>query len=130
MSSSPRRSTADCSSRATNSPDYTVNVALRYDVPLANGTALRFATDASRAGKQFKEIQNNIALEVPAQGLWNGNISWRGADDRWNVSLWAKNLADEEYVVDTLSTPATNGWGVIVYGMPRTYGISGEYRWK
>ena len=116
--------------KLANSPDYTVNLALLYDVPLASGSSLRFATDINRAGKQYKEIQNNVALEVPAQGLWNGSISWRGADDRWNVSLWGKNLADEEFIVDTLSTPATNGWGVIVYGMPRTYGISAEYRWK
>jgi iron complex outermembrane recepter protein len=113
-----------------NSPDYTVNLAMLYDLPLADGAALRFATDINHAGRQYKEIQNNVAMEVPEQGLWNGSISWRGADDRWNVSLWGRNLANEEFIVDTLSTAAANGWGVLVYGMPRTYGISAEYRWK
>jgi iron complex outermembrane receptor protein len=113
-----------------NSPDYTINLAMTYDVPLASGNSLRFATDANRSDKQFKEIQNNIALEVPAQGLWNGSISMRGADDRWSVSVYGRNLADTEYIMDTLNSAGANGWGVIVYGLPRTYGISGEYRWK
>lgn len=116
--------------KLANSPDYTINLAMSYDMPLSSGGSLRFATDINRAGKQFKEIQNNIALEVPEQGLWNGSISWRGGNDRWSLTLYGKNLANEEYIQDTLSTPATNGWGVIVYGMPRTYGITGEYRWK
>ncbi len=116
--------------KLANSPPYTVNLAMQYDVPMGDRGSLRFATDINRTGKQFKEIQNNIALEVPEQGLWNGSVSWRSADDRWNVSLYGRNLGDSEYIMDTLSTPASNGWGVIVYGMPRTYGLSAEYRWK
>ena len=116
--------------KLANSPPYTVNLAMQYDVPMGERGYLRLATDINRSGKQFKEIQNNVALEVPEQGLWNGSVSWRSTDDRWNVSLYGRNLADEEYIMDTLSTPASNGWGVIVYGMPRTYGLSAEYRWK
>ncbi len=114
--------------KLANSPDYTMNLALLYDLPLASGGGIRFATDINRAGKQFKEIQNNTALEVPAQGLWNGSITWRNADERFSVSVYGRNLADEEFIVDTLSTPASNGWGVVVYGMPRTWGVSFEYR--
>lgn len=116
--------------KLANSPLYTLNLAVQYDMPMGDGGYLRFATDLNRAGKQFKEIQNNIALEVPDQGMWNGSISWRPASDNWSVSLYGRNLADTEYIMDTLSTPASNGWGVIVYGMPRTYGLSAEYRWK
>jgi len=116
--------------KLANSPPYTVNLAMQYDVPMGDRGSLRFATDINRVGKQFKEIQNNIALEVPEQGLWNGSMTWRAADERWSVSLYGRNLADEKYIMDTLSTPASNGWGVIVYGMPRTYGLSAEYRWQ
>lgn len=116
--------------KLANSPSYTVNLALQYDVPVAGNKLLRFSTDVNRAGKQFKEIQNNIALQVPEQGLWNGSIALLSADDRWTVSLYGRNLTDKGYIVDTLSTPASNGWGVIVYGMPRTYGLSAEYRLK
>lgn len=116
--------------KLANSPDYTANLAFTYDIALGADTSLRLATDINRSGKQFREIQNNTALEVPEQGLWNGSVTWRSNDNRWNVSLWGRNLSDEEFIVDTLSTPAANGWGVIVYGMPRTYGVSAEYRWK
>ena len=112
-----------------NSPDYTANIALRYDLPLVSGQSLRFATDLNRVGKQYKEIQNNLALQVPEQGVWNGSVTWLGADERWSATLYGNNLADEELIVDTLSTPASNGWGVLVYGMPRTYGLTLEYRW-
>lgn len=112
-----------------NSPEYTFNVALAYDIPMENGSTVRLATDYFQTGKQYKEIQNNPALRVPEQGLWNARLSWRAPDENWRVSVWAKNLADEEYIVDTLNIADSTGWGVIVYGMPRTYGISTEYHW-
>ncbi len=113
--------------KLANSPDTTYNLALAYDRPLENGSNVRFFTDFNWQDDHYKEIVNNVLVE--SQALWNGRITWTSSDERLSVSVWGKNLADEEYVADTLTDPVSTGWGVYVYGMPRTYGVSATYRW-
>ncbi len=47
------------------------------------------------------------------------------ADDRWNVSLWGKNLADERYRSQVIFS--SSGFGE-TWGMPRTYGVTFSMR--
>ncbi len=108
-----------------NSPEKTLNASVSYDLPLANGSFIRFFTDFVWEDDHYKEIVNN--LEIDSQYLWNGRISWFSADDKWSLALWGKNLTNEVYVVDTLTDPIGSGWGVYVVGMPRTYGVSATY---
>ncbi|MGI9261730.1 MAG: TonB-dependent receptor domain-containing protein, partial [Woeseiaceae bacterium] len=110
-----------------NSPELSLNAALGYDVPMSGGATLRFFTDFAWQDEHYKEVVNNLLVE--SQSLWNARVSWIAPDNRWRVSLWGKNLADEVYVVDTLTDPGGSGWGVYVNGMPRTYGLSATYSW-
>ena len=43
-----------------------------------------------------------------------------------NLALWGKNLLDQEYYHFGFSVPGLNT-GVVNYGEPRTYGVSGTY---
>jgi iron complex outermembrane receptor protein len=108
-----------------NSPSSTFNAAIRYDIPLESGARVRLALDGFYNAAHYKEIVNNV--EVDGQGMLNGQIIFMAPGDRWSVSLWGRNLTDEDYIVDTLTDPINTGWGVFVYGMPRTYGLSAEY---
>ncbi len=110
-----------------NAPATNINAAIRYDVPLTSGARLRFFTDYVWQDDHYKEIVNNLLVE--SQSLWNARVTWFAPNDRWSVSLWGKNLADEVYVVDTLTDPFGSGWGVYVNGMPRTYGVSARFDW-
>lgn len=110
-----------------NAPELNLNAALRYEVPLANDSRLRFFTDYVWQDDHYKEIVNNLQIED--QGLWNARVSYIAPNDRWSLSLWGKNLTDEVYVVDTLTDPIGSGWGVFVNGLPRTYGVSARYNW-
>ena len=72
-------------------------------------TLIQLVLQVEKAEQELMVLLELVALEVPEQGLWNGSVSWRSTDDRWNVSLYGRNLADEEYIMDTLSTPASPG---------------------
>ncbi|WP_405240700.1 TonB-dependent receptor [Lentisalinibacter orientalis] len=110
-----------------NSPELNLNGAVRYEIPMRNGSTLRFFTDYVWQDAHYKEIVNN--LEVDSQGLWNARITWIAPNDRWSLAVWGKNLSDEVYVVDTLTDPIGSGWGVYVNGMPRTLGVSARFNW-
>jgi len=48
----------------------------------------------------------------------------RAADGNWNVELWGRNLADEEYTVGNFESVGQPGSVHSYVGDPRTYGIS------
>jgi len=110
-----------------NAPDTNFNLSARYEQPLSSGATLRFFTDYVWQAEHYKEIVNN--LPVDSQGLWNARVTWVAPGDQWSVAVWAKNLTDEVYRIDTLTDPIGSGWGVYVNGLPRTLGVSANYRW-
>lgn len=105
-----------------NAPEFNFNAAVTYDLRMDSGSRVRFFADYVWQDSHYKEIVNN--LEVDAQFLMNGRVTWFSADERYSVALWGRNLTDEVFVFDTLTDPIGSGWGVYVNGMPRTYGVS------
>ena len=43
----------------------------------------------------FWEIDNRLV--EPSYGLLNGQLFWQTPDERWGVSVWGRNITDEEY---------------------------------
>ncbi|MEP3890273.1 MAG: TonB-dependent receptor [Hellea sp.] len=101
-----------------NAPDYKANIAAIYTHPIGNG-ALTFSGDISFEDDSFNLVANSPASafsNIPT--LLNGRIAFSPDDSFWNVSLWAKNITDEEY------WRAGTGTGVAVYAAePATYGV-------
>ena len=61
-------------------------------------------------------------------------LNWRLVADELEFILkdsgaWARNLTDETWVTDTLTDPVQLGWGVWVYGPPRSFGVTANWRW-
>ena len=61
----------------------------------------------------------------PEFDLVDARIGWTRNDDKLEVALWAKNLADEEYITH-LYTIASSV--VAVFGDPRMFGVSVTYK--
>ena len=66
---------------------------------------------------------------VPAYDLTNIRLGLRAPDRKWSVSLWAKNLFDEHYIVGAGGVPQNLGAIIVVPGDPRTYGATVRYSW-
>jgi len=57
-------------------------------------------------------------------GLLSARAAYYGADDKWSVALWGRNLTDEEYFNEV----AGNVQGLRGHwALPRTYGVEVEY---
>ena len=50
-------------------------------------------------------------------------LSFAPQDGGWEVALWAKNIGDEQYVVDAADLTATFGFIPTYYGPRESWGI-------
>ena len=111
-----------------NSPEQTFNAAVTYTIPLTNGGSLRLFGDYYYQGDHFKEAVNLLPLEVNQDQL-NARLTYVSPNGNWDIGAWAKNITDTVWVTDTLTDPGALGWGVWVYGAPRSFGVTANWRW-
>ena len=111
-----------------NSPEQTFNAAVTYTIPLTNGGSIRLFGDYYYQGDHFKEAVNIVPLEV-SQDQLNARLTYVSPNGNWDIGAWAKNITDTVWVTDTLTDPVALGWGVWVYGAPRSFGVTANWRW-
>ncbi len=105
-----------------NVPSYTYTVRLNYrpHKGLFAGSELVGSDDYFESNSHREKRDAYI--------LFNCSVGYRW--ERWTVTLWAKNLFDEEYAERVFFFD--NGKGEQRYeapAAPRTYGITGNYSW-
>jgi iron complex outermembrane receptor protein len=59
------------------------------------------------------------------RNVFNAKIGWRNED--WNVSIWGKNLNDDEYASVSNATQRFSGNKAYVLAAPRTFGVDVRY---
>jgi iron complex outermembrane receptor protein len=72
-------------------------------------------------------VADHPGARIPAYGLMNARLSFETAGSRGHYifSLWARNLLDEDYLIDSVgSFPFTTS--LAGHGAPRTYGLDVE----
>lgn len=109
-------------SKLPNSPDMTFNTMIRYEWPVSGN----LKADALFAANYQGDLTFDVVRDPPEareNGYWltDARIGIGSADDRWNVSVWGKNLFDERYRTQVLFSSVGFGSN---YGPPRTYGVS------
>lgn len=106
--------------RLNASPRWAYNLFLELESKLGNGGRLFGRADFNWRGLQYY-TQQNVAIESqPAYGLLNGNLGYTSPGERFEVSVFVRNLADKVY---STSTATLGGATVGVLGAPRSYGI-------
>ena len=110
--------------------DVTFNAALQYTLPVAGGT-LTSRIDGSYIDSRYAVsgvINSNDEL-LDSQMLFNARIGYRLNEANASVSLWVKNLTDDDsltyknYGGQNFGAPGIHG----MYIHPRSYGASVEY---
>ncbi|MCZ6829270.1 MAG: TonB-dependent receptor, partial [Gammaproteobacteria bacterium] len=106
-----------------DAPEFTANGMIRYEWPIADALVASVLFDANYTGSTFKDIDNSDYLEQPSYWLANARASVGSEGGDWNVALYVRNLADEEYIRQAFDNfgPA---WVYETWGAPRTYGIT------
>lgn len=109
--------------RPDNAPEWTATFAANLSIPLANGSSFSLRADYRGRSDVFDGPFENPATVRPSASFVGARAAWTSANDLWRISLWGKNLGEEEEVLSI-------GPQVIVsqyptgYGAPRTYGLT------
>ena len=78
---------------------YTYIADLTYDAPMANGGNLSMGVDFTHKDKYGLEFNDVPQFVSEVDALVNARIGYRFPGDRLEITLWGKNLTDEDIVV-------------------------------
>ena len=107
-------------------PDSTWNLAVTYSHPLeSTGGRLTW-----RVGYQYTDEVNgggtspdtNTIAMYQERKMWDANLNYVPAEGNWSVTLFGKNLSDEEYY--QFKTPFSTGFGIAQPMVDATWGAT------
>jgi len=103
------------------SPEWQFSVGITYDMLLGNGGSITWNTTGHYQSEVELSVFNSLYTQMEERFLWDANATWRDADEKYRVTLYAKNILDERY--RTGSNSVAGLWNMTNYGRPREYGI-------
>jgi iron complex outermembrane receptor protein len=109
-------------------PSLSLNWLARYQWPAFNG-ALAAQIDGNWNDDQFLEGTNSNVSFEDAYAVWNARLSYGTDNERFQVALWVKNLADEEYRLYNLDLGLL-GFIEQVFAPPRQVGLTASFHWE
>ena len=115
----------------STAPDFSYNLVGRYTVPVGDALKTTLQVDYNwrddLGTEDLSVIENTMTSLQDAYGLLGARLSLAATDGAWEVALWGRNLADEEYVTNVTNDNVAS-W-IQLPGQPMSYGIEGTYRW-
>lgn len=110
--------------KLTNAPSVTANAG--FDATLYEGSAGKFSATADLAytSSQFFDVVNTARLRQSGYALLSGHLAWSSDDERFNMSIWGKNLTNKFYFTSRVDLLAGFGFDYNHLAAPRTYGIT------
>ncbi len=114
-----------------NTPEVTASLTARYEFPLrlfsaAGDLALNGVISYRDFTYQF-EIPDPL-VDQPSYTLFDASVEWNSDSNRFTLGLYGRNLGDEEYIVANYNFPTIDSSVIGFYGAPRTWTLSGTYR--
>ena len=120
-----------------SSPELNFNIAADYELDLSANWMARLHLDGNYIDDQWFSAFNDANL--PGLGdysdigqdsywIWNARATATDSSEKYAVSLWVANLADEEYDVFAINLQGGFGFNYFMTGAPRTYGLDFTYR--
>ncbi|MHA7816896.1 MAG: TonB-dependent receptor [Pseudohaliea sp.] len=112
-------------------PEWTASTGLFLDHPLAGDMRLTGSLVYSWRSEVFFEPENapiaGLPIEEDAYGLLNARLGIANPGRGWELSVFASNLLDEEYLVDAGNTGGSFGNPTFVAGPPLFWGVQLDY---
>ncbi len=111
-----------------NAPEYTAKLGINYETGLGEGD-LRLRGEAYYQDEIYFTEWNRADAYQDGYGLLNASVDYAFAGGNWMLSLWGRNLSDEEVISNNIITaPLYNSVRVGSMLPPRTYGASVMYQ--
>jgi iron complex outermembrane receptor protein len=113
---------------AAQAPDLTLNGMVRKTWELAGGT-LSLTIDGSYVGEQYFNTINHRTSRSEAYSLFNGELGYSGANDRWSAGVFMNNMTDEDAVTYAIDVSGS-GYALQSHVRPRWTGVRFRYSWE
>lgn len=105
---------------------YNYTVGAQVDRPLSGALRLVARGEYNRSGPVWFDTANTPGTQRKAVGLVNGRLGLAG--ERWEVAVWARNLTNQRYRMESVVLPT--GIGIFNPGfkaLPRAAGVEGRF---
>jgi iron complex outermembrane receptor protein len=113
-------------SELPNAPEITFSSMIGYEWPITGALTANVAFTADyQSSVNYDIIRNPPQAKEGSYWLYDARVGIGSADDKWDIALWGKNLADEQYRTQVIFSSV--GYGE-TWSMPRTYGVTFTYR--
>lgn len=110
-----------------NAPEYTAKLGVSWETELGNGT-LRAHGEAYYQDEVYFTEWNRKDAYQDSYELINASLDYQFGGGDWLVSVWGRNLSDEEVISNNIITaPLYDSLRVGSVLPPRTYGLSLRY---
>lgn len=109
-----------------NTPEFSTSLMLNYSQPLGDALILDVLLSAQWQDERYLEPDNGADHLVDAYSTVDINASLMAADDSWRVSVWGKNITNEDYLLYINDVPAF-GLFLAIKAEPATFGVSVDY---
>jgi iron complex outermembrane recepter protein len=109
--------------RFPRQPQWTVSTLLEYRLPLANEAALLLHTDWNYRGDYYVNADNLHNPYIPGRTIGNVRAAYTPRNDRWELAVWARNVADKHYPMGGYRLGFADSQ-IFYFGDPLTYGVS------
>jgi len=111
--------------RLRQAPENSFDIGVYYERSLGEGR-LRFRAEYRYQDESFREPDNRVTNQ-PAFDILDASVAYEQAEGDWEITLWAKNLLDEEYISHLY---ILGGNDYALFGEPRTYGVTFTYNFQ
>ncbi|MEN3953554.1 TonB-dependent receptor [Iodidimonas sp. SYSU 1G8] len=103
------------------SPRWKLSGGITYDMLLGNSGTLTANTTVNYSSVSETLVYNSLYTQLEARTLWDANLTWRDLEERYRVTLYAKNLLNQ--IKRNAGNSVGGLWAYTMYGAPREIGI-------
>jgi iron complex outermembrane recepter protein len=109
-----------------NAPKNSLVSDVRYEVPIGD-YSLAFNANARYSDDAFRDSLNQRLVWTEASWVYNANVELAAAA-KWSLSLWGRNLSDEQVSQSAANNGIGNGF--TLPQAPRTFGATFKYSFR
>jgi iron complex outermembrane receptor protein len=113
----------DCSDfQMLHAPTWTASGGYSHRFGFHTGDSLTLALDAQYSDSRWLAIDFLPSERAPSYVLANAALTYASAHDHWSISLFGRNLLNDNVYTIAFENPFTAGYVTGSVGLPRTYG--------
>ena len=108
-------------------PEVSGRLAYTRHQPIGDSGNLIFGLSMSFASDYFLASDFSALQKQPSHELFDAYLSWEPSSDKWSITAWMKNIADDNVYASGTQSAILNDATTGHILPPRTYGIRARY---